>query len=256
MQRVNAPAGSARAALGSAAFSSLAIEDIAPEDVFFHKFMTLDTVRRRAAANRAKRKGKAAKKRAEEGEDGVLPDETSSDEEEGVGGGEDDNSAAEDAFLDGEEALLVSCSLLCGPALVSGICSLVSGSICVCAVLHCPFVDLCLRGAYLFLFLGGVVCGDASHHSSVRMMIVKTRPTARVPLVAPPFPRKACSLSLGKGGQSLVVRVSSNDAHSPLCMGHACTTGDGDPSSASDCVVQESNTCVGSLVPLASRHSE
>ena len=104
MQRVPASATTSHAALGSAAFAALAVEDVAPEDVLFHKVMTLASVRRRAAANRARKKAKKAKQKGSDDGEDVLPDDDSSSGEDGAAS---DDSAAEDAFLDGEETLLV-----------------------------------------------------------------------------------------------------------------------------------------------------
>jgi hypothetical protein len=99
MQPMAAPtAPASTAAAQSASFDALAAEQVAPEDVFFHKFMTLDSVRRRAAVNRAKRKGKKARKQSEDGE-GVLPDDSSSE------GSDGDDSDAEDAFMDAIETM-------------------------------------------------------------------------------------------------------------------------------------------------------
>jgi hypothetical protein len=101
-----------KAALTSATFAALAKEDIAPEDVFFHKYMTLESVKRRAAANRAKKRAQAKQKARKEGDsEDVLPDdESSSEASEGHGasdGSESYDSAEIDAFLDTEEHLEV-----------------------------------------------------------------------------------------------------------------------------------------------------
>ena len=101
------PPPSAAAAPTSATLQALAQRELAPEDVFFHKFMTLDSVKQRAAANRSKRKSKAAAKKAQQEGGDVLPDESSSDEEAGGGEAAGEDSDAEDAFLDAAEAIEV-----------------------------------------------------------------------------------------------------------------------------------------------------
>jgi hypothetical protein len=99
-----------KGALTSATFAALAQENIAPEDVFFHKYMTLDSVKQRAAANRARKKAQAKQKartKEADGED-VLPDDESSSEGDGASeGGDSFDSTEVDAFLDTEEQLEV-----------------------------------------------------------------------------------------------------------------------------------------------------
>lgn len=116
-----APAPDAPApAPASATLDALAQRDIAPEDVFFHKFMTLDSVKKRAAANRSKRKSKAAAKKAKEDDGDALPDGSSSDEDADGDAQDGSGSDAEDAFLDAAEAIevrSVALRLLCVPML-------------------------------------------------------------------------------------------------------------------------------------------
>lgn len=86
---------------GSLAFAALAEADVAAEDVFFHRYFTMERVKqRRAAAARTRALKRKAKKK-----------ECSSDDEDGVDIGEDDDSVAEDRFLDDIEDLPVRITL-------------------------------------------------------------------------------------------------------------------------------------------------
>eukprot|EP00892_Ulva_mutabilis_P000964 jgi/Ulvmu1/10869/UM007_0043.1 len=82
---------------GSQAFAALAEANVAAEDVFFHRYFTMERVKeRRAAAARTRALKRKAKKR-DEGSDEELDDEGS--------GAEEDGSAAEDDFLDDLEEM-------------------------------------------------------------------------------------------------------------------------------------------------------
>lgn len=138
-----APASSTEApqAPGSTAFAALAEADVAAEDVFFHRYFTMDRVRqRRAAAARTRALKRKAKKKAGSGS------EDESDEEDVEGG--DDGSAAEEDFLDDLEQLPV-CSPACCVMFV----------FCVAKKIRLSFGYLCvscMRGMGTFSFLNDV----------------------------------------------------------------------------------------------------
>lgn len=126
---------------GSTAFAALAEADVAAEDVFFHRYFTMDRVKqRRAAAARTRALKRKAKKKTGSGSDVDSEDDVV---------GEEDGSAAEDDFLDGLEQLPV-CSSTCCVMLVHFVANqtrlLFSCHRCLCcSCMFCmvPFRDLC-----------------------------------------------------------------------------------------------------------------
>jgi hypothetical protein len=105
MQRVsiagaNAQARDQTAQPGSLAFSALGEGDVSAEDVFFHKYFTMERVTARRAEAARKKAVKRKRKKGEDDEDD-LGDVGESE------GSEEDDSAAEDDFLEGLEAMEV-----------------------------------------------------------------------------------------------------------------------------------------------------